>query len=79
MSKKRRFSVPFKKQHGKQAQTLFKYEGRHFYQIYWSLRRQLSLKKFLLVICKILRLFAETFNSDQKYCLLNRDNLREPI
>ena len=31
MSKKRSFTVPFNKQHGKQAQTLFKSEQRHLY------------------------------------------------
>ena len=36
-------------------------------------------KKSLLVIHKILRLFANTFIVDDKHYLLNRDNLMEPI
>ena len=30
-------------------------------------------------MCKILRLFANTFTVDGKYSLLNRDNLTQPI
>ena len=36
-------------------------------------------KKSLLVIHKILRLFANTLIVDDKHCLLNRDNLTQPI
>ena len=79
MSKKRHLTVPFNKQHGEQAQILFKYERRHFYHIYRSLRRQLSLKKSLLVIWKILRLFVKIFTANDKYSLLNRDNLMQLI
>ena len=38
-----------------------------------------SLLKSLLVICKILSLFLNTFTADVKYSLLNRDNLMRPI
>ena len=41
--------------------------------------RQLSLKKFLLVICKLFRLFVNTFTASHKFSLLNRDKLRQPI
>ena len=78
-SKKCRFRVPFKKQHGKRAQTLFKSERRQFYHIYWSLWRQLSLKKSFLVICKILGLFAHTFTAYDKYSVLNKQYLLHPI
>ena len=77
-SKKCRFRVPFKKQHGKRAQTLFKSERRQFYHIYWSLWRQLSLKKSFLVICKILGLFANTFTAYDKYSVLNKQYLLHP-
>ena len=79
MSKKRHLTVPFNKQHGEQAQILFKSERRYFYHIYRSLRRQLSLKKSLLVIWKILRLFVKIFTANDKYSLLNRDNLMQLI
>ena len=36
-------------------------------------------KKSLLVIHKILRLFASTLIVDDKHYLLNRDNLTQPI
>ena len=33
----------------------------------------------MLVLCKLLRLFVKTLTNDEKYCLLYRDNLRQPI
>ena len=79
MSIKSRFKGSFKKQHGKSAQTLFKFAWQKLYNIYWSLWRQLTFKNFLLVICKISRLFPNTLSSDGKYSLLNRHNLRQSI
>ena len=79
MSIKSRFKGNFKKQHGKWAQTLFKLASQNLYHIYWSLWRQLSYKKSLLVICKISRLFINTLSADGKYSLFNRDNLTQPI
>ena len=79
MSTKSRFKGSFKKQLGKRAQTLLKCQGQHLYHIYWSLWRQLTCKKSLLVICKISRLFPNTLSADPKYSLLNRDNLTQPI
>ena len=79
MSKKCCFTVPFNKQHGKNSKTLFKSERRHLRQIYWSFRKQLTLKKSLLVIWKILRLFVNIFTADDKYSLPNRSNLTQLI
>ena len=79
MPKKSRFKGSFKKQHGKCAQTLLKCQGQLLYHIYWSLWRQLSYKKSLLVICKIWRLLINTLSADGKYSLFNRDNLTQPI
>ena len=50
-----------------------------FYHIYRSLGRQLSYKKFPLVICKISKLFSNTLSADGKYSLLDRDNLAQRI
>ena len=72
-------SLPFDKQHGKHGQTLFKSLHPHRYDSYRSVRRILSLKKSLLVICKILRLLVNTLAVDDKYSLLNRDNLTHSI
>ena len=33
----------------------------------------------MLVLCKILRLFANTFTDNDKYSLVNRDNLTQTI
>ena len=79
MSENSGFKGSFGKQHGKCAQTLLKFAWQHLYHIYWSLWRQLTFKKFLLVICKISRLFPNTLSADGKYSLFNRDNLTQPI
>ena len=39
----------------------------------------MSGKKSLLVINKILRLFANTLSADDNYFVINRDTLRQPI
>ena len=79
MSKKSRFRRPFDKQHGKQAQTLLKSASQHLYNISWSLWRKLCCTKSLLVICQTLWLFANILAADDKYPLLNKDNLTIPI
>ena len=79
MPKKSRFKGSFKKQHGKCAQTLLKCEGQLLCHIYWSLLTQLSYKKYVLVICKISRLFINTLSADGEYSLFNRDNLTQRI
>ena len=33
----------------------------------------------MLVLCKILRLFINTLTTDDKYSLLNKENLTQPI
>ena len=76
---KSRFKGSFPKQHRKRAQTLLKFAWQNLYHIYWSLWRQLTFKKSLLVICKISRLFPNTLSADGKYSLFNRDNLTQPI
>ena len=73
------FKGPFEKQHGKRAEKLLKSEREYLSHIYKSRWQQLSWKKSLLVICKMLRLFVNTFTADDKYSVLNRDNLTQPI
>ena len=79
ISKKSRFRRPFEKRYGKRSQTLLKSAALHFYHINWSLQRQVSWKKSLLVICNILGLFVNTITTDEKYCLLNKENLMQSI
>ena len=84
MSKNCRFTALCNKQHDKRAQTLFKSDRRQFYHIYllqitYLLQRQLSLKKSLLVIREILRLFVNTFTPNDKYSFLNREYLTQRI
>ena len=75
MSKKSRFREPFDKQHGKRAQALLKSASQHLYHIHRSLPRKLSWKKSLLLTCQILGLLVNTLAADEKYPVLNRDNL----
>ena len=79
MPKKWSFKGFFGKQHGKRAKTLLKFAWQHLYHIYWSLWRQLTCKKSLLVICKISRQFPNTLSADGKCSLLNRGNSTQPI
>ena len=79
ISKKLFLKRPFNKWHGKQAETLLKSPRHDLYHIYWSLWRQLSWKKSLLSICKILELFLNTLTADDKYSLLNKGKLTQSI
>ena len=73
------FRGPFNKQHGKRSKAPLKCASVNFYQIHWSLQSQLSWKKSLLLTCKILGLPVITLAADEKYPVLNTDNLTIPI
>ena len=75
MSKKSRLREPFDKQHGKRSESLLKSASEHLYYIHWSMPSQLSLKKSILLTCKILGLLLNTLVADEKYPVLNRENL----
>ena len=79
MTKKSRFRGTFHKKRGKRAQALLKSASQHLYHIHRSLPRKLSWKKSLLLTCKILGLLVNTLAADEKYPVLNRDNLTIPI
>ena len=79
MSKKSCFKGPFDKQHGHRAQGLFQSGSRHLYDIHWQLPRQLSWKRSVWLTWKILGLLVNTFPADEKYPILNRENLAIPI
>ena len=79
MSKKSRFRGCFDKQYGKRAQALLKSASQHLYHIHRSLPRKLSWKKSLLLTCQILGLLVNTLAANEKYPVLNRDNLTIPI
>ena len=79
MSEKSRFRKPFHKKHGKRSQKVFQSGWRYLYHIYWWLWTWFSWKKSTLVVCKILRLFVNTLTADDKYSLLDRGNLTQPV
>ena len=77
--KKCRLRQPFNKQYDKRALALLIPASKHLYLIHWSLLSQLSWKKSLLLTSKILVLLVNTLAADEKYPVLNRDNLTIPI
>ena len=79
MPKKIGFRGPLEKQHSRRAQAQLKSESQHIYHIHLSLPSQLSWKKSLLLTCKTLGLFVMRLAADEKYLVLNRDNLKIPI
>ena len=79
MFKETRFREPFDKQHAKPAQALLKSAWQHLYYIHWLLPCQLRWKKSLFLTCQILGLLVNTLAADEKYPVLNRDNLKIPI
>ena len=79
MYKKSHFRRPFDKQHGKCAQALLKSASHHFYHIHLSLLSQLTWKKSLALVRKILGPIVNTLAADEKYPTLNRDNLTIPL
>ena len=79
MSKNPDFIRPFDKWQSKGDQILVKSKRNHLYQIYRSLWRQVSWKKSLLVLCKVLKMFVNILTTDDKRFLVNRDSLRQPI
>ena len=77
--KKCRLRQPFNKQYDKRALALLIPASKHLYLIHWSLLSQLSWKKSLLLTSKILVLLVNTLAADEKYPVLNRNNLRIPF
>ena len=50
-------------------------ERKHLHHIYWSLWKEFRWRKCILVICKMLGVLANALTANDKYSLLNRDNL----
>ena len=78
MSKKSRFRGCFEKQYEKCAQALLKFASQHPYHIHWPLARKLFAKKSVLLTCQILGLLVNTLGTDERYPILNRENLAVP-
>ena len=77
--RKSRFRGCFDKQYGKRWKKLFKSSSHHLYDIHWSLPRNFSWKKSLLLTYKTLGLLVNTLAADEKYRVLNTENLTIPI
>ena len=74
-----RFRGPFDKQCSKPAKALLKCTSQHLSHIHWSLPSQFRWQKSLLLTCKILVLLVNPLAANEKYPVLNRDNLTIPI
>ena len=79
MSKKSRFRGCFDKQYGKLVQALLKSASQQPFRIHWSLATKFCSKKSFLLTCEILRHLVKTLDTDEKYLVLNKYNLRIPI
>ena len=79
MFKKSPLRGPFDKQHGKRALALLKSVSQQVYDIQQSLPEKLTWEKSLLLTGKILGLLVNTSATNEKYSVLNRDNLQIPI
>ena len=75
MSKKSHLRGCFDKQYGLRAKTLLKSPSQHLFRIHWSLVRKLSSRKSLLLTCQILGPPINTLAADERYPVLNRDDL----
>ena len=79
MSVKSRFSGLFQNTHGKKAQRLLKSAQRYLYHTCSLLCTYFRWRMSVLVLCKISRLFITTLTDDDKYSVLYRENLTQPI
>ena len=76
MSKKSCFrGGPIEKQPRKRTIILLRSASHHLYHLYWTLPRQLSYRKSLILTCLILGLLVNTLAASDKYPVLNRENL----
>ena len=78
MPKKSRFRGCFDQQYGKRAQALLKSPSQHAYHIRCWLTRNFCSKKSLLLTCTMLGLLVNTLATNEKYLVLNRNNLTIP-
>ena len=75
MPKKSPFRGSFDTERGKRAQALLKPASQHLCHIHWPPAKKLFSKKSLLLTRQILGLLVHTLAADEKYTILNRDNL----
>ena len=78
MSEKSCFRGPFAKQHENCAKALLKYSSQHLSYLLITFK-EIELKKSLSLTCQIQGLLVNTLATDEKYHVLNRENLTKPI
>ena len=79
MSKKSSFRRPFEKQHCKRSQTLLNLQGSTFIIFIDQCKGNWVEKNYFLVVFKVLRLFVNSLTADDRYSLVERENLTKTI
>ena len=79
MSEKYCFRGCFERQYGKHAQALLKSASQHLSHIHWTPAKNFCWKKSLLLTFQIFGMLVTTLTTDEKYPVLNIDNLTIPI
>ena len=69
MAKKPHIRTLMETKHVKVSKGPLQSACQYFCQIFWSLWEEISLKNSILVVCEILRLFANILTLDDKYSL----------
>ena len=67
MTKKTRVKTLMDCQHVKESERLLRSPWQYFYNIFWSLLKEISSKKSVLVVSEILRLSVNILTPDDKY------------
>ena len=79
MPKKPRPRTLMHSQHVKRSKTLFKSSRQYFWDIFWSVWKEISSKISVLIVTQILRLFVNILTPDDKYSLSKSECLSRPI
>ena len=73
------FKGHFNERYVEREEALLKSGRHHLWHSYWCLWRKLCVKKPLLLICKVWKLFVHALTSPDKCSLRNKDNSTKPI
>ena len=79
LSRKRRFRTCFSSHRVNGGQTLLKPAWEHLYHIFWSLWMEMTWKISPLQKFEILGVFVNTLTADDKYSVLDWENLKFSI
>ena len=78
VSIKRRFGISFDSQHVNGCEALMKSAWQHFYQIFWSLWKEITSKISPLLKFDILEMFVKALTGDENYPFCDSGDLQFP-